>query len=83
MNEDRKRAADIVAPLVTCQIINKSHAPDLVDAITTFAAEVREEQREQDARICDEYPQRDPAEDGNGYWAAAECARVIRNEEKP
>jgi len=30
------------------------------------------------AKVCDEYPQRDPAEDGNGYWAANNCADAIR-----
>lgn len=30
------------------------------------------------ARVCDEYPQRDPAQDGNGWWAAEECADAIR-----
>lgn len=29
-------------------------------------------------RVCDDYPTRDPAEDGSGYWAAAECADRIR-----
>jgi hypothetical protein len=33
---------------------------------------------EQAAVKCDEYPLRDPAEDGNGYWAAEECAAAIR-----
>ena len=30
------------------------------------------------AKVCDEYPQRDPAEDGNGYWAAENCYNAIR-----
>lgn len=30
------------------------------------------------AKVCDQYPQRDPGEDGNGYWAAEECAKSIR-----
>jgi hypothetical protein len=37
-----------------------------------------ERERERCAKLCDEYPQRDPGEDGNGYWAAAECAATIR-----
>lgn len=31
------------------------------------------------AKVCDGYPQRDPAEDRDGYWAAEECAEAIRN----
>ncbi|HWJ47183.1 MAG TPA: hypothetical protein VNS62_05995 [Candidatus Udaeobacter sp.] len=37
-----------------------------------------EAMREAAAKACDEYPRRDPAEDGSGYWAAAECAEQIR-----
>lgn len=33
---------------------------------------------EQAAKIADTYPKRDPAEDGNGYWAAEEVAKQIR-----
>jgi hypothetical protein len=33
---------------------------------------------EEAAKVCDDYPKRDPAEDGNGYWAAEECAAAIR-----
>jgi hypothetical protein len=33
---------------------------------------------EQAAKACEDYPMRDPAEDGNGYWAAEECAAAIR-----
>ncbi|MCA0214570.1 MAG: hypothetical protein LCH79_15500 [Proteobacteria bacterium] len=29
-------------------------------------------------KVCEEYPQRDPAEDGSGYWAANECADAIK-----
>ena len=32
------------------------------------------------AGICEDYPSRDPAEDGSGYWAADECANAIRQE---
>ncbi len=50
-----------------------------VRAIAHLAdAKAREEQRDEDAKVCDGYPQRDPAEDGNGYWAAQECATTIR-----
>lgn len=34
------------------------------------------------AQLCDQYPERDPAEDGNGYWAAADCAQAIRDAAK-
>jgi hypothetical protein len=36
------------------------------------------QQRETDAKLCDEYPLRDPAEYGNAYSAATECAKAIR-----
>ena len=39
-------------------------------------------QAEQDAKVCDEYPRRDPAEDGSGYWAAEDCAAAIRERAK-
>ena len=45
---------------------------------TRIALLAAECERERCAKVCDEYPQRDPAEDGNGYWAAAECAAAIR-----
>lgn len=37
---------------------------------------------EEAAKACEEYPKRDPSEDGNGYWAAENCAAAIR-EMKP
>ena len=37
-----------------------------------------EREREECAQVADEYPNRDPAEDGNGYWAAEEIAKAIR-----
>ena len=43
-----------------------------------FVAEARREERERCARIAETYPHRDPAEDGNGYWAAEEIAAAIR-----
>lgn len=58
-----------------------SDAQALIDQGRAELAEVKKalaEERERCAKICDEYPLRDPAEDGNGYWAAAECARMIR-----
>ena len=33
---------------------------------------------EEAAGVCDDYPKCDPAEDGNGYWAAENCAAAIR-----
>lgn len=30
------------------------------------------------AKECENYPKRDPAEDGNGYWASENCAEAIR-----
>ena len=42
------------------------------------AAKARAEEREACAQLADAYPQRDPAEDGNGYWAAEEIAAAIR-----
>jgi len=35
---------------------------------------------ERAAVICDQYPARDPAQDGNGFWAAENCAEAIRSE---
>lgn len=53
------------------------------DVLTALIAKVRGGERERCAVICDDYPKRDPAEDGNGYWAAAECAALIRKEPQP
>ena len=33
---------------------------------------------EEAAGVADNYPDRDPGEDGNGYWAAEEIAKAIR-----
>jgi hypothetical protein len=30
------------------------------------------------AKECENYPKRDPAEDGSGYWASENCAEAIR-----
>lgn len=37
---------------------------------------------EEAAMVADKYPQRDPAEDGSGYWAAEEIASSIRELKK-
>jgi hypothetical protein len=36
-------------------------------------------ERERCAKIADDYPNRDPGGDGNGYWAAEEIACAIRS----
>ena len=51
--------------------------PGLTGAV---AAEAAKQQARKDAKICREYPKRDPAEDGNGYWAADDCAKAIERE---
>jgi hypothetical protein len=53
------------------------------EQLSAFAAKIRESEREACAAICDQYPQRDPGGDGNGYWAAEECAMAIRARSKP
>ena len=47
---------------------------DIDEAVKEAVAE----EREACAKVADTYPQRDPAEDGNGYWAAEEIAAAIR-----
>jgi hypothetical protein len=51
----------------------RADIPFLLDLVESIRAQTLE----QAARVCDEYPQRDPAEDGSGYWAAEECAKTI------
>lgn len=53
------------------------------EALEGIAALAEEKEREECAKVCDEYPRRDPAEDGNGYWATQDCAAAIRRRGKP
>ena len=56
-----------------------NYTPDAVrEYVNALLAAERERVIEGCAAVCDEYPRRDPAEDGNGYWAAEECAAAIR-----
>lgn len=48
------------------------------DWLEKYTSLVQAHTQEQCAKVCDDYPKRDPAEDGNGYWAAEECAAAIR-----
>jgi hypothetical protein len=43
-----------------------------------FAQAIHNEALELAAKECENYPKRDPAEDGNGYWASENCAEAIR-----
>lgn len=49
-----------------------------ITLIVKALADARRWVWEEAAKVADEYPQRDPAEDGNGYWAAQEIAQAIR-----
>jgi len=37
-----------------------------------------EEMKKSAAKVCADYHKRDPAQDGNGYWAAENCYETIR-----
>lgn len=53
---------------------------DALEAIALhFYERGRLAEREACAKVCDDYPKRDPGEDGNGYWAAENCAAALRS----
>jgi len=94
-NRDRKRAEEIAANALTLtdlESIGGLSLRKLIDAITTFASEVRQEQKERDAKIADVEKRKaianakdrtDPDYD-DGYGEAAQfVAAAIRNEVEP
>mgnify|MGYP001497766092 CR=1 FL=1 len=52
--------------------------PELVAPIALALVEAERRGIERAAEVADRYPERDPAEDGSGYWAAEEIAAAIR-----
>lgn len=52
----------------------------LVEAVVVAISEARREAFMEAAKVADEYPLRDPAEDGTAYWAAEEIAKCIRGQ---
>ena len=53
------------------------------DVLTKVIARAIMVERERCAKVADDYPSRDPAGDGNGYWAAEEIAAAIRGGAQP
>lgn len=83
MTDDRNRAEEIAANALTLtdlESIGALSLRKLIDAIATFASEVRAEQREADAEKC-----RSVASDHGGQYTdsgdvAMECAIAILSE---
>lgn len=77
MNQTDPRA---VAAQLWClpQHAHKEMDVEFAESIAHALADAERRGLERAAKVADEYPQRDPAEDGNGYWAAWEIAKTIR-----
>lgn len=78
MADHRQTARDIVQAIPPAETRPVNWRDLLAQAIEMALGEAVKEEREACAKVADEYPKRDPAEDGNGYWAAEEIAAAIR-----
>lgn len=84
IDRERQASGEPVAQVITIaqggnsgkQVVLLKDVPNGTKLYTTPPA--AKQMQEACAKICDEYPLRDPAEDGNGYWAAEECTKAIR-----